>query len=108
VDLNRALNGGEECCGYARVQIVSKSAKEVLLTFGSDDGIKVWLNGAVVHTKNVARSFTLDEDQVRVVLKQGENTLLIKVTQGGGDWTASCGVKSPDGGPAAAVEFKGR
>ena len=63
----------------------SKTDQDVVLTFGSDDGIKVWLNGAVVNAKNVTRGFNVDEDQVPAKLKKGWNTLLVKVTQGAGD-----------------------
>ena len=52
---------------------------------GSDDGIEVWLNGAKVHSNNVARGVTVDADRVTLELKAGENQLLLKIyNQGGG------------------------
>ena len=51
------------------------------LWLGSDDGVKVWLNGAVVYSANVARAITPDSDKVNISLKKGWNTLIFKVTQ---------------------------
>jgi HEAT repeat protein len=107
-DLKKVVKGDTDCCVYLRTQVISEAAQDVVLTLGSDDGIKVWLNGAVVHANNAARGFKLDEDQVKVTLKQGANTLLIKVTQGAGQWQFACGVKSPQGGPADGVKFEAK
>ena len=68
-----------------------------MLELGSDDGIKVWLNGQVVHANNATRPCTPNQDKAKVKLKQGENTLLIKITQGGGQWTTCCRLRAPDG-----------
>jgi hypothetical protein len=66
---------------------------------GSDDGLKVWLNGRVVHANNAVRPCSPGQDKVKVKLKAGANDLLLKVTQGGGEWSACCRVRSPDGQP---------
>ncbi len=38
-----------------------------------------------------------DQDKAKIKLKAGVNTLLIKVTQGGGEWSLCCRVRSADG-----------
>ena len=53
---------------------------------GSDDAVKVWLNGAVVHINNVDRGTTGVQDQFRVNLKAGNNLLLVKVCENSGEW----------------------
>ena len=35
--------------------------------------------------------------KVPIALKQGANTLLVKITQGGGEWSVCCRVRAPDG-----------
>jgi len=60
--------------------------EKALLSVGSDDGVKVWVNGKVALDHDVARGLTRDEDQVEVPLQSGRNTILVKVEQGGGDW----------------------
>jgi len=107
IDLQK-LAQGEHICGYLRTQLVSQNEQEVILSFGSDDGIKVWLNGKLVHGNNATRGLRLDEDKVKVKLTKGENTLLVKVTQGRGDWAMACGVQSPVGGPPDALSFQAK
>ena len=53
---------------------------------GSDDGLKVFLNGEEVHDSNKKRSFKSDEDLFEMNLQEGKNHLLLKITRSGGDW----------------------
>jgi hypothetical protein len=69
----------------------------VLLEIGSDDGIKVWLNGKLIHGNNASRGCTPGEDKIRTELDEGWNRLLLKVTQGGGEWSACARFRTPEG-----------
>jgi hypothetical protein len=82
---------------YLRAGIWSPRRQEAVLELGSDDGIKAWLGGELVHAKDVARGLTEGEDRVVVTLDSGWNVLLLKITQGGGDWAACCRIRAPDG-----------
>ena len=53
--------------------------------FGSDDGIKVWLNGALVLSRDVDRALRPNQDNAELHLKKGENTLLLKINNNAGD-----------------------
>jgi HEAT repeat protein len=88
---------GENRVGYLRTQVQSDKEQDARLELGSDDGIKVWLNGKAVHANNVIRPCAPGQDKVRVKLKQGANELLLKVTQGGGEWSACCRLRAADG-----------
>lgn len=103
INLDQIDEKGVNCCAYISATIASDKAQDVVLGFGSDDGVKVWLNGKIVNAKNVSRSFKLDDDQVSASLKKGDNTLLIKVTQRDNEWRAACGIKAPEGGPPPGV-----
>jgi hypothetical protein len=46
---------------------------------GSDDGIRIWLNGEVVHSHEVGRGHSHEQDQVKVYLKPGTNRFLVKL-----------------------------
>ena len=59
-----------------------------MLELYSDDGVKAWLNGQLVHANNVTRKIPSRPDAVEVTLKKGANTLLLKVTQNTGPWGA--------------------
>ncbi|MBU0640307.1 MAG: HEAT repeat domain-containing protein [Planctomycetes bacterium] len=93
-----AVFGGQSRCAYAKTSIWAEAEQAARLEIGTDDGVKVWLNGEVVHANDTARGLTVAEDKVPITLRQGWNTLLLKITQGDGDWGFCCGVKAPDGG----------
>lgn len=88
---------GNDACAYIKTGLWSGSNQEVRLEVGSDDGVKVWLNNEIVHANNVMRGLTPGQDVFTGHLRKGWNSLLLKITQGGGDWRASCRVRSPDG-----------
>jgi hypothetical protein len=68
---------------------------DATLLVGSDDGVKIWANGTVVHRHEQARGVKIDEDQVPFRLLKGWNQLLFKVTQGNNAWGLS--VRITDG-----------
>ncbi|MFO1501760.1 MAG: hypothetical protein U1G07_25855 [Verrucomicrobiota bacterium] len=91
--------GQENCVAYLRTQVMAPQDQSALLLMGSDDGIKAWLNGQVVHSHNVDRGQTIDQDAAPIQLKKGPNELLLKVTQGGGGWSACARIVGTDGKP---------
>jgi len=103
IPLNVIL-GGENRIAYLRVCIRSEKKQKARLEFGSDDGIKAWLNGVVIHANNTIRAITLDEDKVEVTLKQGCNTLMLKITQGSSDWAASARMRALDGSTIEGIK----
>jgi len=88
LDLLKELNGGEQRVAYLRTKIESPDLKPVTLEIFSDDGVKAWLNGRVVHSNNVARPIMAEPDRINVTLAKGTNTLMLKVTQNSLPWGA--------------------
>ncbi|HDM37471.1 MAG TPA: discoidin domain-containing protein [Candidatus Omnitrophica bacterium] len=74
---------------YAYCEIYTPTARKVKLYLGSEDGLKVWLNGKNIFTNNAVRSFCFDEDKIDVQLKSGWNRLLIKVSNITKEWCLS-------------------
>ena len=74
---------------YLKTDVWIEEAQAVLFEIGSDDGIKLWLNDNPVHQLNVQRGHNQGEDVIEVNLEKGWNPILMKVTQGTGDWGAS-------------------
>jgi hypothetical protein len=95
--------GGNDRVAYLKTRLASAKEQEAVLELGSDDGVKVWLNGQVVHANNATRPCSPGQDKANVRLKQGAHTLLVKVTQGGGEWSACCRAVAPDGKPLDGV-----
>ena len=71
---------------YALIHVKSPSAMDATLLLGSDDGVKVWVNGTVVHRHEQARGVRIDEDHVPIRLLKGWNPMLFKVGQGNNAW----------------------
>ncbi len=88
VDLQRFFQGGrtEDAVAYAYTRIDRKEAGRVCLSLGTDDGVKVWLNGRMVHRLLRQRALNLDEDALQVNMNAGENHLLLKIQQSKGGW----------------------
>ncbi len=107
IELHRRMKD-TDCCGYVKAVVIAEKEQEVQLLLGSDDGLKVWINGKVVHANNATRACNCGEDKAQATLAKGENTLLIKVTQGGADWSFCCGFRAPDGGPPEGLKFKAK
>lgn len=56
------------------------------IMFGSDDGVRMWLNGEAVLTRNSARGVSVRDEQLRLELQEGVNHLVFKINNGGGAW----------------------
>ena len=95
---------GESLVAYVKTNIISEIDQEVTLSMGSDDGIKVWLNGEIVHSNNAARGLTRGSDKVKVQLKKGVNTLFVKVTQNTGGWEFCLEILGENGQRANKIE----
>jgi len=106
VDLRQIL-GGENRVAYLRATVICPDERKVTLEMGSDDGIKAWLNGEVVHANNASRGHKAGEDKVEVTLAAGSNALLLKVVNGGTDWAASARIVGPDGNPTKGLKIVG-
>jgi tetratricopeptide (TPR) repeat protein len=81
--LNRA-----SAFAYAMVQ--SPADQEALLLIGSDDGVDLWINGIKVHeNRKAVRLWAAVQDRVRVRLKKGGNSVLVRSDNWTGTWMFS-------------------
>ena len=103
-DLNK-IGKCSNCCVYARTAIWSENEQPARLELGSDDGVKVWLNGQLVHSNAASRGVTPGEDKVEIRLQRGWNPLLLKIVQAGGNWGFTCAVRDPAGQPIPDLKF---
>ena len=83
-------------CSYAVINAVSKVKKGgVEARVGSDDSVKVWMNGEEVHANPVNRGAGNFQDTFEVDLNKGDNVLMVKVCERGGGWSMFVGVDAP-------------
>ena len=71
---------------YGLATLTSDKDQVVELRVGSDDGCKVWLNGEHVWTNRARRPVNPDQDRIIVRMRKGDNRLLMKIEQGGGQY----------------------
>jgi hypothetical protein len=76
----------DNSCVYLYHEIEAAEAVELPVSLGSDDGIKFWLNAEKLVEDNSVRAAAPDQDHATLKLKAGKNQLLVKITQGYGEW----------------------
>jgi CubicO group peptidase (beta-lactamase class C family) len=79
VDFVKLFGQVDYAIGYAIAEIKMDAPSKVVVGVGSDDGIKIFLNGNLVHTNWITRGVRADEDLVILDLKKGSNQLLVKL-----------------------------
>ena len=78
---------------YALITLESDTAQsDVTMRAGSDDSIKIWLNGEVVHNNPTNRGARDFQDKFTVDLKKGGNLLLVKVSDYQAGWSMFVGI----------------
>jgi HEAT repeat protein/type 1 glutamine amidotransferase len=106
VEIDKAVEAGNDRVAYLRTFVHADKDTEALLELGSDDGAKVWVNGKQVLSVNSVRPVKPASDKAKLTLKAGWNTLLVKVSQGAGQWAACARLRTADGaGPLAGLKF---
>jgi hypothetical protein len=84
LDFARAFRR-DNAAGYALTYAHSPTAADGELLVGSDDTVRVWVNGEAVHQATRFRVARPDEDRVPVRWRAGRNTVVAKVVNVTGD-----------------------
>jgi hypothetical protein len=80
--------------------IVDEDKSDVMFKVGSDDQVRIFLNGKQIHANDEGRPHEKEEDVIAgLTLKKGRNILVMKVVNEPGDWEASVRVVDKDGAP---------
>ena len=76
----------DDVTGYALTYLESDRDQNYLLSLGSDDTIKIWVNDQLVFSKYVHRPLRRADDVIQLPVSKGRNKILVKVTNGYGPW----------------------
>lgn len=79
---------------YGSITLMSPKKQKTTMFAGSDDAVKVWLNGQLVHNNPINRSSINYQDYFPVTLKQGRNVLLVAVYEKRGEWSGFFGFRN--------------
>jgi CubicO group peptidase (beta-lactamase class C family) len=90
VDLGRLSGEKTFAAAYALARIEMPRDTTVLFGVGSDDAVRMWLNGEKVFENWVGRAPSADDDLVALRLKKGPNDLLLKIQNMEYGWGFLC------------------
>jgi len=99
VNLAGLLGMVENAAAVAVCRVSVPEPVKAVLRCGSDDGIKVWVNGQPVFEKDCDRGMLPDQDLIPVMLQAGENRLTLVITQRAGGWGFQARMTDEQGGP---------
>ncbi len=85
VDFGMKFPGKNYAMAYATLEFEG-DGQEHFFRMGSDDGLRVWINGKLVVDEHAHRSINPNSNSFRTILKKGTNRILVKVCQGTGEW----------------------
>jgi hypothetical protein len=83
----------------------SPGQREAQLRIGTNDAVRLWLNGEEVWRINMARDAAIDNDIVSVVLRPGLNRVLIKICNDINEWGYYFRVTDARGRGMPDIEF---
>ncbi len=86
VDLDHVLGRHEFAIAYAYAEVESIHGRDCVLGVGSDDGVRVYVNGRQVHDNDAHRAYTPNADRVSVRLNAGVNRILLKIDNYTAGW----------------------
>ncbi len=94
-DMTRPLGwNGNNRVIYGFIALNSPREQNTKMFVGSDDSVKVWVNGELVREEIVGRSAFDYRGSFPVILKQGINTLLVAVENRTGGWSGFFGFQA--------------
>ena len=79
---------------YGSIALDSPRKQNTTMYAGSDDAVKVWLNGELVHDNPIDRPASDYQDSFSVTLKKGKNILLVAVYEAVGTWSGFFGFEN--------------
>ncbi|MFO0984235.1 MAG: hypothetical protein U1E76_21355 [Planctomycetota bacterium] len=105
LDFVQVLGPAEHSVAYAVTFVQVATERAAILATGSDDGLKLWLNGEQVLGRRALRTLVRGEDQTDVMLRAGWNELRAKVDNVAGAWRFALDILTLDGQPMKDVRF---
>jgi hypothetical protein len=97
IDLASFFEYRDAGAAYAVSWVYSGAAQAVTLGVGSDDGVRVWVNGDKVHDIKGGRQARPGQDLVKAQLKKGWNEIRAKVDNIVGTWEFYLEFRTADG-----------
>ena len=99
IDLDGYYDDPSDCAVYAYATFTVPKEQDAELWVGSDEGLRVWINGERVYDYRGARRHRLPNDRERIHLRAGEHTVLVRADQTRGRFDFSLNICEPEEDP---------
>jgi hypothetical protein len=104
LNLEQYIAPSRNAVAYAHAAVTAPRDMETIIGLGSNDGVKVWVNGRLVFVHHVGRYAAPNQESFGVKLRAGKNIVLVKIENWGGRWELYLSVRDPDN----ALSFSAR
>ena len=81
IDLDKYYDDPSDCVVYAYAEFDAVKGQKAELWVGSDEGMKVWINGEEVYAHEGRRRHRLPNDRPLVRIREGRNSVLVRADQ---------------------------
>ena len=105
IDLKELLSPKTWGVAYGLLTFNSPTARQAQFRIGTDESVKIWLNGEEVWARNLNRPAYTDHDIIPVEFKEGTNAVLIKVCQKTIYWGFFFRITDPEGKAFGDITF---
>jgi hypothetical protein len=95
IDLDKHYDDPVNCAVYGFTRFTMSRSDSVRFWAGSDEGLKVWLDGELVYAHQGRRRHILGQDQLPGYIEAGEHRLLVRVDQSRGRYDFSFNICEP-------------
>ena len=88
-----------DAVSYAYTIVEAPEAMDGVVSFGSDDGFALWINGQEIGRKSISRKLEMDSEKLPVHLRKGHNRILFKIVDTGAGGGFALRFMDKDGKP---------
>jgi uncharacterized protein (DUF362 family) len=99
IDLDKYYDDPFDCVVYAYAEFDAMQAQEAELWVGSDESMKVWINGEQVYEHEGRRRHRLPNDRLPIGIQEGRNTVLVRADQTRSRYDFSLNICEPETDP---------
>jgi tetratricopeptide (TPR) repeat protein len=104
VKLDELLRPNEQAVAYLATSLRPRDPGPVEIRVGSTGPYKLILNGEVVAEREVERPYAADQDRHMILLREGWNSLLVKLGHEEGKWVFAARLTDVAGRPMRTVQ----
>jgi hypothetical protein len=105
IAFRKGIRHPDRSTAYAHTFVESPAEGEVTLKMGHSRYLAIFLNGEKVYEKIAQRPFKADQESVKVPLRKGANSLLVKTASPQGLWKVGLRFVDAEGKPVRGLKF---